>query len=158
MTARACIRTAWTLTILALTAIAVHAAAKEIPLQLPRPDGKPGDATKPVKVYILAGQSNMVGMGDLTGARPPWPSVMLSADPAIIPGMMPIGGSALATHRTSTRIRLTPSAKEGAGYSDNSAEAWGSIPASLTISPPHTPTCDAPICYSGRTTKVATRN
>jgi len=40
----------------------------------------------------------MVGMGDFTGARPPWPSVMLSADPAIIPGMMPIGGSALATH------------------------------------------------------------
>ena len=98
MTARTCIRTAWTLTILALTAIAVHAAAKEIPIQLPRPDGKPGDATKPVKVYILAGQSNMVGMGDLTGARPPWPSVLLSADPAIITGMMPIGGSALAAH------------------------------------------------------------
>jgi len=98
MTARTRIRTAWTLTILALTGIAIHAAAKEIPLQLPRPDGKPGDATKPVKVYILAGQSNMVGMGDLTGARPPWPSVMLSADPAIIPGIMPIGGSALAAH------------------------------------------------------------
>ena len=30
MTARTCIRTAWTLTILALTAIAVHAAAKEV--------------------------------------------------------------------------------------------------------------------------------
>jgi alpha-galactosidase len=81
-----------------LTAIAVHAAAEGIPLQLPRPDGKPGDATRPVKVYILAGQSNMVGMGDITGARPPWPSVLLSADPAIIPGMMPIGGSALAAH------------------------------------------------------------
>jgi alpha-galactosidase len=98
MTARTCTRTAWTLTILALTGIAIHAAAKEIPLQLPCPDGKPGDATKPVKVYILAGQSNMVGMGDLTGARPPWPSVMLSADSAIIPGIMPIAGSALAAH------------------------------------------------------------
>ncbi len=98
MTARTCTRTAWALTILALTGVAIHAAGKEIPLQLPRPDGKPGDATKPVKVYILAGQSNMVGMGDITGAHPPWPSVLLSADPAIIPGMMPIGGSALTAH------------------------------------------------------------
>ena len=147
-----------TILVMAMTLQGFPAVAREIPAVLPRPDGKPGDSTKPVKIYILAGQSNMVGMGDLTGARPPWPSVMLSADPAIIPGMMPIGGSALATHRTSTRIRLTPSAKEGAGYSDNSAEAWGSIPASLKISPPHTPTCDAPICYSGRTIKVATKN
>ena len=45
----------------------VHAA--EVPSSLPDPDGKAGDATKPVKVYILAGQSNMVGMGNLSGAR-----------------------------------------------------------------------------------------
>jgi len=32
---------------------------------LPRPDGKPADMTKPVKVFILMGQSNMVGMGDI---------------------------------------------------------------------------------------------
>jgi alpha-galactosidase len=69
-----------------------------VPLNLPRPDGKPGDPARPVKVYILAGQSNMVGMGDITGARPPYPSVILSADPAVIPGSMPIGGSALAVH------------------------------------------------------------
>lgn len=31
--------------------------------QLPRPDGKPADMTKPVKVFILMGQSNMLGMG-----------------------------------------------------------------------------------------------
>ncbi len=68
---------------------ALHAAP--IPAALPAPDGKPGDATKPVKVYILAGQSNMVGMGDISGARPPHPSVYLSADPAIIPGIMPAG-------------------------------------------------------------------
>ena len=75
-------------------------AANPIPLTLtlPRPDGKPGDATKPVKVYILAGQSNMVGMGDISGARPPYPSVFLSADPRIIPGSMPIGGAGLAMH------------------------------------------------------------
>ncbi len=32
---------------------------------LARPDGKPPDTTKPVKVFILMGQSNMVGMGDI---------------------------------------------------------------------------------------------
>jgi Carbohydrate esterase, sialic acid-specific acetylesterase len=34
---------------------------------LPRPDGKPADLTKPVQVFILLGQSNMVGMGKITG-------------------------------------------------------------------------------------------
>jgi hypothetical protein len=33
---------------------------------LPRPDGKPADMTKPVQVYILLGQSNMLGMGNLS--------------------------------------------------------------------------------------------
>ncbi len=33
--------------------------------QLPRPDAKAPDTTKPVKVFILMGQSNMVGMGEL---------------------------------------------------------------------------------------------
>lgn len=85
---------------MALAGLVIHTAAKEIPAQLPKPDGKPGDATKPVKVYFLAGQSNMVGMGDISGARPPYPNLFLSADPAIIPGVMPIGqvndGKALA--------------------------------------------------------------
>ena len=67
--------------------------AEAIPLQLSRPDGQPGNPSKPVKVYILAGQSNMVGMGDITGAQPPHPAVYLSADPAIIPGELPIGTS-----------------------------------------------------------------
>lgn len=64
-----------------------------IPLNLPRPDGQAGNPAKPVKVYILAGQSNMVGMGDITGARPEYSSIYLSADPAIIAGEMPIGAS-----------------------------------------------------------------
>ncbi|MDG2224530.1 MAG: sialate O-acetylesterase [Rubripirellula sp.] len=72
--------------------------AADVPLDLPMPDGKPGDSTKPVQVYILAGQSNMVGMGDLTGARPLYPSVFLSADPNVIAGRMPVGGSALGRH------------------------------------------------------------
>jgi len=82
---------------LAIPCPALQAAAP-IPRNLPRPDGKPGDLTKKVKVYILAGQSNMVGMGDISGARPLYPSVFLSADPAIIPGITPIGGFGLAAH------------------------------------------------------------
>ena len=37
--------------------------------QLPRPDGKPADMKKPVKVFILLGQSNMVGMGKIAGGE-----------------------------------------------------------------------------------------
>ena len=32
-----------------LAGVCQHAAAKEIPLELPKPEGKPGDAAKPVK-------------------------------------------------------------------------------------------------------------
>ncbi len=53
----------------ALLLIATPVWPADIPAQLPDPSGEPGDATKPVKVYILAGQSNMVGMGDLSGAK-----------------------------------------------------------------------------------------
>ena len=34
-----------------------------------KPDGKPADMTKPVQVFILLGQSNMVGMGKITGGE-----------------------------------------------------------------------------------------
>lgn len=83
-----------------LTGASTWAATSDIPIQLSKSDGKPGDATKPVKVYILAGQSNMVGMGDISGARPPYPNLFLSADPAVIPGVTQVGsrgdGKALA--------------------------------------------------------------
>ena len=38
----------------------------EIPDPLPDPDETPPDTTKPVKIYILSGQSNMVGMGNIS--------------------------------------------------------------------------------------------
>ena len=41
----------------AMMGLVLKAAAGDVPAQLPRPDGQPGDAKKPVKVYILAGQS-----------------------------------------------------------------------------------------------------
>jgi alpha-galactosidase len=78
------------LSALALTGFALTAAAKDIPAQLPHPDGKPGDATKPVKVYILAGQSNMVGMGEISGAKNLYAGVYLTSDPAAPKGPMQI--------------------------------------------------------------------
>jgi Carbohydrate esterase, sialic acid-specific acetylesterase len=42
---------------------------KRINDDLPRPDGKPADMTKPVKVFILMGQSNMLEMGNITGDK-----------------------------------------------------------------------------------------
>jgi len=36
---------------------------------LPKPDGKPADMSKPVQVFILMGQSNMVGAGKITGGE-----------------------------------------------------------------------------------------
>ena len=36
---------------------------------LPKPDGKPADMSKPVKVFIMMGQSNMVGMGHISGDK-----------------------------------------------------------------------------------------
>jgi hypothetical protein len=36
---------------------------------LPDPDGKPADMSKPVKVFILMGQSNMLGFGKIAGDK-----------------------------------------------------------------------------------------
>jgi hypothetical protein len=38
---------------------------------LPDPDGRPADMTKPVKVFILMGQSNMLGFGKVDGPQKP---------------------------------------------------------------------------------------
>ena len=72
------------------TSIVFSAAAQNIPAVLPDPDGKPGDATKLVKVYILAGQSNMVGMGDLGGAKNIFTGIYLSSDPAAPKGPLAV--------------------------------------------------------------------
>ncbi|MAG93170.1 MAG: hypothetical protein CMJ48_05410 [Planctomycetaceae bacterium] len=79
-------KTTFSLTLLLLTSLTLAAAAEDIPAQLADPDGKPGDTTKPVKVYILAGQSNMVGMGDLSGAKNVYTGVYRSSDPAVPEG------------------------------------------------------------------------
>jgi len=90
MTTRNRIGIILTLAALAMAALVLPAGAKDIPAPLPRPDGKPGDATKPVKVYILAGQSNMVGMGNISGAKCLYTGIYLTADPAAPEGPMTI--------------------------------------------------------------------
>ena len=62
----------------------------DVPAELPDPDGKSGDAKKPVQVYILAGQSNMVGMGNLSGAKNVYDGVFYSSNPAVPDGPLQI--------------------------------------------------------------------
>ncbi|HUT13167.1 MAG TPA: sialate O-acetylesterase, partial [Thermoguttaceae bacterium] len=78
------------LVLAALISSSLTILAAEVPKELPDPDGKPGDATQPVKVYILAGQSNMVGMGELSGAKNVYTGVYLTADPAAPKGPLQI--------------------------------------------------------------------
>ncbi len=67
--------------VIPLLLFALPAAARDIPDQLPDPDNKPPKATGPVKVYILSGQSNMVGMGDISGGSSRWGDQFL--DPVV---------------------------------------------------------------------------
>jgi len=66
----------------------VPAAAADVPATLPKPDGKAGDAAKPVQVYILAGQSNMIGFGLVSGAPPRYTAEYLTSDPAAPAGSL----------------------------------------------------------------------
>jgi len=53
-----------------LSAVVLAAAsASTVFAELPDPDGKPADLSKPVQVYILLGQSNMLGFGAIKGAK-----------------------------------------------------------------------------------------
>ena len=66
------IKTLFTLAAIAWTSIFLNVSAKDIPAQLPDPDNTPPATDRPVKVYILSGQSNMVGMGDINGGSTRW--------------------------------------------------------------------------------------
>lgn len=54
---------------LAMAAQVSYVAARDVPDQLPDPDGKAADMSKPVQVYILLGQSNMLGAGRVVGEK-----------------------------------------------------------------------------------------
>jgi len=49
--------------------LTLRVAVAEVPAQLPDPDGKPADMSKPVQVFILLGQSNMLGAGKIQGGE-----------------------------------------------------------------------------------------
>ena len=53
--------------IVTLMILAQHFAHGAENGQLPDPDGKPADMSKPVQVYVLLGQSNMLGFGKVNG-------------------------------------------------------------------------------------------
>jgi len=57
------------LVLAALISFNLTIQAAELPKVLPDPDGKPADMSKPVQVYILLGQSNMVGAGRIAGEK-----------------------------------------------------------------------------------------
>ncbi len=57
-----------------------------IPAQLPDPDSTPPATDRPVKVYILSGQSNMVGMGDIKGGTSRWGKQFLNPVASVYPG------------------------------------------------------------------------
>jgi hypothetical protein len=64
-------RRAFALSSIALTAFTLSSfsTASRAEQPIPKPDGKPADMSKPVKVFILLGQSNMVGMGNVSGGE-----------------------------------------------------------------------------------------
>jgi hypothetical protein len=53
--------------IVAMASLAMPATAQNQAITIARHDGKPADMTKPVQVFILLGQSNMVGLGKISG-------------------------------------------------------------------------------------------
>jgi len=80
----------WLLVPLLFTLAQAIIGAQTVPAELPDPDGKPGNADKKVKVYLLAGQSNMVGMGQLSGAKNLYSGMYYTADPNAPKGPMEI--------------------------------------------------------------------
>ena len=59
----------WALATLACAALSLPIGADEARVPLPDPDGRPADMSKPVQVYILMGQSNMLGFGKINGVK-----------------------------------------------------------------------------------------
>jgi hypothetical protein len=142
------------LLMLCISFVSLSAIAADVPAVLPNP-GKTPPTDGKVKVYILAGQSNMVGFGTLKGANPCFPTIYLSADPGIKVGRMPVGPAALLTHGIyqtaekdapkGAKVAIYSGAyKTGVDYSKmrelkNSTVALGTVAAQLpTIDGPHT--------------------
>ncbi len=70
----------------AIALLALPAVAAEVPDPLPDPDGKPADMSKPVQVYILMGQSNMLGFGKIKGGQTARSSTRSREEAVPLPG------------------------------------------------------------------------
>lgn len=57
----------FSLVVLAISTLVLPATAAGASDRLPDPDGQPADMSKPVQVFILMGQSNMLGAGRIAG-------------------------------------------------------------------------------------------
>ena len=79
------IKSKLTLAALAAALFSLNSHAAEVPA-IPKPDGKPADMSKPVQVYILMGQSNMVGMGKLSGQSLRWGTEFIEPVVSVYPG------------------------------------------------------------------------
>ncbi len=60
-----------TLTAVLIAVMALPVLVADTPKQLPDPDGRPANMSKPVKVFILLGQSNMLGFGKIGAGDKP---------------------------------------------------------------------------------------
>lgn len=69
MNAKRAIRSKHLAVILAAQLLLPTGWADEKPATLPDPDGKPADMSQPVQVYILLGQSNMLGFGRIAPSK-----------------------------------------------------------------------------------------
>ena len=59
------------LTAVLMTVLTFSVLVADTPKPLPDPDGKPANMAKPVQVFILLGQSNMLGFGKIGAADKP---------------------------------------------------------------------------------------
>lgn len=64
----------WAIPSVLFLATQLQLGAADIPDVLPDPDGEPADMKKPVKVFILMGQSNMLGFGKISQVKELAPS------------------------------------------------------------------------------------
>ncbi|MBT8038419.1 MAG: hypothetical protein KJO21_12835 [Verrucomicrobiae bacterium] len=132
-------------------------AAQVVPVNLPAPDNQPVDKTKPVKVFILSGQSNALGFGKVAGSSPLYSSIFLSADPSVKACKMPVDNGALlplgifvskqgsekggTAHLVDGHVKLSKEAVEPTDIKASHVEkfALGQVTATLpTTDQPHT--------------------
>ena len=100
--------------------VALNATAADRPEELPDPDGKPADMSKPVQVYILLGQSNMVGAGRVEpGRKGPEGSLQYAvAEKGLYPYLVDAEGD--WTERQDVRnVRVMGSGSQGARLLNN---------------------------------------